>query len=270
MAYATGPGAAKIYYETFGESGPWVVLIQGLGLSSRFWFDLPDRLVKDTPTCRVVILDNRGVGRTDRPSGAYRMADMADDVVSVLDAAGIDRAYVVGISMGGMIAQHVAIRHPKRVAGLVLMATTPGMPHGRLPSPRALATLLSIPLTPKKRAGLALSRILLPKKHQSRAKELMWRWPAALAAEPTHPRAFFSQFAAVIRHSTGFRLRGITCPTIVITGAEDILVPTHNSRILAKKIPTATLEILDDVAHGIPLMDERVVHRALGKLWARA
>jgi pimeloyl-ACP methyl ester carboxylesterase len=267
MPYATRPGA-QIYYETFGTTGPWVVLIQGLGLSSRFWFDLPDRLVNDTPTCRVVILDNRGVGRTDRPGGVYRMADMADDVAAVLDAASIDRAYVVGISMGGMIAQHVAIRHASRVAGLVLMATTPGMPHGRLPSPRALATLLTIPLTPKKRAGAALSRILLPKKHQPRAKELMSRWPAALAAEPTHPRTFFAQFHAVLRHSTGFRLRGIRCPTIVVSGEDDILVPSHNSRILAKKIPRATLEILPDVAHGIPLMDERVVHRALAKLWA--
>jgi pimeloyl-ACP methyl ester carboxylesterase len=228
---------------------------------------LPQRLIADKPECRVVILDNRGVGRSDRPAGAYQMAHMADDVAAVLDSVKIDRAYVVGISMGGMIAQHVALRHGRRVEGLVLLATTPGLPHGRPPGPRTLATLLTIPLARKRNAGIALSRILLPKRHQSRAKEIMWRWPAALAAEPTHPRAFFSQFSAVLRHSTGFRLKGIACPTVVVTGADDILVPPHNSRILAKHIPRATLEILPDVAHGVPLMDERVVHRALARLW---
>lgn len=266
--FVTTKDGTRIHYETFGASGPWVVLIQGLGLSSRFWFDLPERLVNDSPTCRVVILDNRGVGRTDRPGGVYKMADMADDVAAVLDDVGADRAYVVGISMGGMIAQHVALRHPKRVEGLVLLATMPGFPHARLPSPRTLATLLSIPLTARRSAGVALSRILLPKKHQHRARELMWRWPAALAAEPTHPRAFFAQLGAVLRHSTGFRLHGIRCPTVVVTGEDDILVPPKNSHFLAKKIPRATLEVLPDVAHGVPLADERVVHRALAKLWA--
>jgi pimeloyl-ACP methyl ester carboxylesterase len=270
MAFATGHDGARIHYETFGTEGPWVVLIQGLGLSSRFWFDLPQRLVADTPTCRVVVLDNRGVGRSDRPPGVYQMAQMADDVAAVLDAQSIDRAYVVGISMGGMIAQHVALRHARRVAGLVLMATTPGLPHGRPPHPRVLATLLGIPLARKKNAGVALSRILLPKRHQPRAREIMARWPAALAAEPTHPRTFFAQFGAVLRHSTGFRLGGIACPTVVVTGAEDILVPPRNSHFIAQKIRGATLEVLPDVAHGIPLMDERVVHRALARLWSGA
>jgi pimeloyl-ACP methyl ester carboxylesterase len=266
MAFATGHGGARIHYETFGEKGPVIVLIQGLGLSSTFWFDLPQRLVAATPPYRVVVLDNRGVGRSDRPRGVYRMDQMADDVAAVLDAAKIERAYVVGISMGGMIAQHVALRHPKRVEGLVLMATTPGLPHGRPPSPRALATLLTLPLARKRDAGIALSRILLPKRHQARAREIMARWPAALAAEPTRPLSFFAQFGAVLRHSTGFRLRRIQCPTVVVTGADDILVPPVNSRVLAKKIRGATLEVLPDVAHGIPLMDERVVHRAIARM----
>ena len=114
----------RIHWESHGESrGPAVVLVQGLGLSSRFWFDQPARLSKHQ---RVITLDNRGTGRSDKPRRPYRLPQMADDVARVIREANAGPAIVVGISMGGMIAQHVAMRHPKDVAGLVLIATTPG------------------------------------------------------------------------------------------------------------------------------------------------
>ncbi len=268
MAYAFGRQGNRVYYETRGTSGPWVVLIQGLGLSSRFWFEQPERLLAADPPYRVLLVDNRGVGRSDRAGRPFRIADMADDVAAALRAASIPRAYVVGISLGGMIAQEVALRHPKMVQGLVLLATTPGLPHGHLPTPRALATLLSLPLRHRSAPAKAVAHILLSPKHMPDAKTLLAKWPAAFAEEPRDTRAFFTQFAAVLRHSTGRRLHRITCPTVVVGGGADMLIPVANSRLLAKKIPHATLEVLPDIAHGIPVVDEQVVERSLATLRA--
>ncbi|HEY3355043.1 MAG TPA: alpha/beta hydrolase [Polyangia bacterium] len=261
MPHAIGPGGARIFYESQGR-GPAVVLIQGLGLSSRFWFDIPARLAA---RYRVVTIDNRGVGRSDRPGGLYRMGTMARDVVAVLDQQGLERAVVVGISLGGMIAQHVTLRYPGRVRGLVLLASTPGLPHGSLPGVEVLAALVSLPFA-RPGSSAAFARLLLPRRHLPRARELFARWPAALAQDPVSPRIFLAQLAAAAAHSTGWRLGEIRCPTVVIAGADDVLIPPHNSRVLARRIPRAVLEIVPDVGHALPLLDEVVVERALARL----
>ena len=268
MPFTTGHGGVRIHYQVFGDDGPWVVLVQGLGLSSKFWFHMPQVILDGTKprAHRVLILDNRGTGQSARPGGTYRMAHMADDVIAAMDAAGARTATVVGISMGGMIAQHVAIRHPARVSGLVLLATSPGMPHMRLPPARTLATLLSLPLGD--RTGRRLAGLLLPAMHLPRARELLAHWPAALAADRVPARTFFAQLAAVCLHSTGFKLRALRVPTVVVTGAEDLLVHPKNSSIIAKLIPGAALEVIPNVGHGIPILDERVVLRALQRLEA--
>jgi 3-oxoadipate enol-lactonase len=274
MPFATGAGGARIHYEVRGDAketpSPAVVLVQGLGLSSRFWFDLPERLAKGARPRRVVVLDNRGVGRSDKPRGPYRMATLADDVAAVLDAAGVGRAVVVGISLGGMIAQHVALRHPDKVAGLVLLATTAGFPHARLPTARALATLLGLPIAsrfrPPAQVGRALARLLLAEKDVPRARELLSQWPAAMRAEPMLPQSYFAQLAAVATHSTGSRLRHIACPTVVVTGDSDVLIPSHNSRLIARLVPGAHLEVVRECGHAIPASDPECIERALVKL----
>jgi pimeloyl-ACP methyl ester carboxylesterase len=186
-----------------------------------------------------------------------------------MDAAGVRRAVVVGISMGGMIAQHVALRHPNRVDGLVLLATTPGLPHGRLPGLKALAALVSLPLFLPRGGGKLLAKILLPEAEQGNARELMREWPAALKEDRMPPFAFLGQLTAAMLHSTGFRLGKIEVPVVVVGAAHDVLVPASNSRKLASLIPGADLEIVADAAHGIPLTDRGVVRRALDRLRAR-
>src|SRR5580700_637459 len=172
MPYAVGARGARVHYQVVGERGDWVVLLQGLGLSSRFWFEQPELLANDPKRPRrVLVIDNRGAGKSDTPRPPYRMRQMADDVVAAMDAANVRRAVVVGISMGGMIAQHVALRHPQRVDGLVLIATTPGLPHGRLPGLRALATLVSLPLLLPRGGGKLLAKILLPEAAMPDARE---------------------------------------------------------------------------------------------------
>ena len=264
MPFAVSSGSTRIYFDVLGAEGPHVVLLQGLALSSTFWFDLPRRLtVESERPCRAVIIDNRGVGRSDRPWGPYRMGTLADDVAAVLDAVGAARAFVVGISLGGMIAQHVALRHPARVSGLGLLATTPGVPFGTLPDPATLLALLRLPLA---RDPKAVARILLSEKHMPQARRLLGKWPAAMKAEPVMPRVFFSQFAAAAGHSTGFKLGSIRCPTVVVAGAEDQVIPPDNARRLARRIPGAVLEILPDVGHGIPAVDDQVLVRTVGRL----
>lgn len=266
MAHATSKDGIKVHYEVIeprsGKARRNVVLVQGLGLSSRFWFDQRDLLSDDS---RVVLLDNRGTGRSDRPRGPYRLPAMADDVAAVMDAASVDDAVVVGISMGGMIAQHVAMRHPHRVAGLVLMATAPGHPWSILPKMSTIATLLSAPLQ-RGRPSRKYNRLLLPECELDRAHEHLARWPAALAEDPITAKTFLRQFFGVMTNWTGADHAKIRCPAVVITGAEDILIPPENSARLAKRISRSHLEVLPDVAHAVPLLRPQVVRRAISKL----
>jgi pimeloyl-ACP methyl ester carboxylesterase len=270
MPIATSSRNVRIHYDVHEPHGEPrcapVVLIQGLGLSSRFWFDLPARLAAD-PKCpyRVITLDNRGTGRSDKPRGPYRMRDMADDVASVLDAVGARHAIVVGISMGGMIAQSVALRHPQRVDGLVLLATTPGLPHGKLPRLSALAALLTVPFA-RSRGSRALARLLLPDDAIDRAAEILREWPAAFREHPISAAAFFAQLAAAATHSTGFLLKRVEVPTVIVTGEHDVLIPPVNSEILARRLRRSVLEVVPGAAHALPMTDERVVERALERL----
>ena len=117
-------GDVSLYYESTGDGPPPVLLIMGLGMNATGWWRTIPELAG--AGLRVLAFDNRGVGRSDSAPGPYTIAMMADDAVAILDAAGIDRAHVYGISLGGMIAQAVALEHPDRLERLVLGATTPG------------------------------------------------------------------------------------------------------------------------------------------------
>ncbi|HEX3772295.1 MAG TPA: alpha/beta hydrolase [Polyangiaceae bacterium] len=272
MPFATGPGGARIYYEVHGTRGPAAILIQGLGLSSRFWFGAPERLAAGPDPWRAITPDHRGVGKSDRPRGRYSMRLFADDIAAVLDDARVDRAYVVGISLGGMIAQHVALRHPSRVAGLVLIATTAGFPHVRPPTARALARFLALPLGGKLRKrdiDPSFARLLLAERDVARAAELLAGWPAALETERTSLLVYAAHFAALLGHSTGAHLERIRCPTVILTGDDDILLPNENSRLLARLLPGAHLEVVPG-GHIVPASDPECVRRALDRARAMA
>jgi pimeloyl-ACP methyl ester carboxylesterase len=254
-----------IHWESHGiERGPAVVLVQGLGLSSRFWFDQPQRLAKRG---RVITLDNRGTGRSDKPRRPYRLPQMADDVARVIREANAGPAIVVGISMGGMIAQHVAMRHPRDVRALVLLATTPGHPHGTFPAPRALATLLRAPSQRRNPAALReFNRLLLPEHELDNAHVHLSRWPEALAQDPLAMQTFVRHFLAVMTNWTGANVARIEHPAIVVHGEDDILVPPRNGETLAKLIPRAELMMLPRVAHAVPTLVPDIIERALERL----
>ena len=245
---------AHIHYSVHGPSsararGPAVILVQGLGLSSRFWFDVPDLLASDPARPRYVLaLDNRGTGKSDKPGGVWTMGTMADDVVAVLDHAGVDAAFVVGISMGGMIALHVALRHPSRVRGLVLIATTSGFLLGALPEMRALG------------------RLLLPESKWSRAREIFRDWPSAMRDDPTSAATFAAHCFAASTHNVTRHLRKIRCPAVIVSGSDDALIPLRNAEVLAREIPGAELEVIPDTGHAVFAEDRDLVRRMVVRL----
>ena len=261
--------SVRIHWESRGaSSGPAVVLVQGLGLSSRFWFDQPERLLASGAP-RVVLVDNRGTGRSDKPRAPYRLPQMADDVARVIREAGAGPAVVVGISMGGMIAQHVAMRHPRDVRALVLLATTPGLPHAKLPAPSTLRLLLGAPRMRRDAATLRrFNRLLLPENELDRAHVHFARWPEALAHDPLSTPTFVRHFFAVSTNWTGARVRRIEQPTVVIHGAEDILVPPENGERLARLLPRGRLVMLPGVAHAVSLLAPDAIGRAVRELEA--
>lgn len=264
MPFATTP--LSIHYQDVGEGDP-VVLLQGLTLSSRFWFDIPERVA--ARGFRVLAPDNRGTGESEAPKRPFSMASFAHDVAAVLDAAGVERAFVAGISMGGMIAQNFALLYPDRVRGLVLMATTPGLPHGHLPSLSTLRTLFAMGFKRGRDAGSALAELLLPPEAIPNAREILRDWPGAMAAEKRSPSTFAAHMGAIATHSTARRLPKLRVPVHVMTGDSDVLVPPENSELIARLVPGATFERVPRTGHAITAFDREIVGRALERVRER-
>ncbi len=247
VAYAELRGL-RIYYETAGE-GPPLVMIMGLGANADWWG--PATVPALARHFRVLVFDNRDAGRTSLAAAPYSIRDMADDTVALMDHVGIGRARVVGASMGGMIAQELVLGYPERVERLVLACTTPGQSTGVPPTPEALADLM------RDRSTLSLAEIV-----QSLIRVLFspaWvaanadRVPEALARLGTHPitpEGYQRQLLAISQFEAGPRLGEIRCPTLVMHGTADPLVPVENGRILAERIPGARLELFEGAAHG--------------------
>jgi pimeloyl-ACP methyl ester carboxylesterase len=243
-----------IHYETHGPGdAPPLLLIMGLGLSSGAWDRLPARL---QDRFRVIVFDNRGVGRSRHGEGLWSMRDLAGDAAAVLHAAGVDEAgaFVFGISMGGMIAQELALQHPRLVRSLILGATGPSWRHGRRPDPQVVLALLAANLLGPRAHG-RIAPLLVSREFARERPDELHRWLRGAGVGP--PAAVLRQMMAILGHSTLPRLERIRCPTLVITGTDDRLVPPGNSRILHERIPGARLAELPGVGHVFPLEREQ-------------
>ena len=239
-------GTLRIAYELRGTMHwrrPWLVLIQGMGLDRSGWGPVLRRLRRHF---RLVLVDNRGFGRSDRPTGSFAVADMAGDVVAVLDAAGIRRAHVLGASLGGMAAQELAIRHPERVDGLVLACTTPGWPFA-YPMPLASARLLAgTARLPAEAARLRHTENALAAGPDR--PELMRRLLAVQGSRPADSAVLSAQAFAGSRYA-GRPLARIRARTLVLHGGADAVVDPRNGRLLAARIPGARLVTFPGLGH---------------------
>jgi pimeloyl-ACP methyl ester carboxylesterase len=256
----------NLSYERRGD-GPVVVLVQGLGLPGDLWLNLPGGLVKSGFT--VVTPDNRGTGQSDAPTPPYTMRQLAGDLAAVIRDVDRGPAVVVGISFGGMVAQHLALRHASLVRGLVLAATTCGPPVGRPPSLRVFWTLVrSFNYAPE--TGRRLHELMLhPHTLRSGGPRIFEEWERAVTQRPTGWRGLWGQVSAATLHSTGFSLHDIHCPTVVITGEDDRVVPPVNSRILADRIPGAELVMVSRAGHAFPLENPAALPDAIRRVQQR-
>jgi 3-oxoadipate enol-lactonase len=244
MPYTAASGF-RMYYEEHGSGFP-LLLINGLGSDHLEWLH---QLPAFEARFRTVVFDNRGTGRSDVPPGPYTTAQMADDAASLLRDLGIARAHVVGVSLGGMIAQEVALRHPERVDGLVLGCTGPGGELAVRPSPEAMA-VFALATGKDREAEL---RRMLPFLYtdaclRERPEEVEGFVRRRLD-HPTPPEGYLSQLAAAVAHDASSRLEMIRARTLVVTGDADRLVDWENSLRLAGRIPGARLVVLPGAPH---------------------
>jgi len=243
-------GTTALHYELVGDPrAPALVLIRGLARSIGYWLDFRDRVAR---RFRLVLLDNRGVGRSDRPRPPYRTTQMADDVAAVLDHAGIDRAHVFGVSLGGMIAQWVALRHPARVDRLALGCTTAGGSLGRRVPVDAAASLLRGAFMPFEGAMRHTAPFVISASTLSSRPDVLERWMALAREQPVPLPALLGQLLAGMRHDASGHLDRIEAPTLVLTGDADRLIPAANSYLLAERIPGARLCVLPGAGHDFP------------------
>ena len=232
MPYTDAPGF-RMYYEEHGSGFP-LLLINGLGSDHLEWLH---QLPAFDAHFRVVVFDNRGTGMTDVPPGPYTTAQMADDAASLLRALGIARAHVLGVSLGGMIAQEVALRHPDRVDGLVLGCTGPGGELSVRPSPEAMAAFaLAKGEDPEAELRRMLPFLYTDACIRERPGEIEGFVRRRLD-HPTPPEGYLAQLSAAVTHDASSRLEKIRARTLVITGDADRLVNWENSLRLAGTDP---------------------------------
>jgi 3-oxoadipate enol-lactonase len=242
MPYVTSAGTNH-YWEEDGSGDP-LLLIMGLGATLEWWHRLIPVLA---PRFRTIVYDNRGVGRSDVPPGPYSIPAMAEDAVAVMRAAGIESGDVFGASMGGMIAQELALHHPARVRSLILGCTACGGTHV-VPAAKEVAVALNARATMTREAAMwAMAPYIFDAgtPRERIAEDIAIRLKATVAND-----GYFAQLAG-IRAWTGTydRLATLTMPTLVIHGETDQLVPPENGRIIAKAIPGARLVMLPHASH---------------------
>jgi 3-oxoadipate enol-lactonase len=239
---------SQLHWDRTG-SGPPVLLIMGLGLSGGAWWRTVPVLAQ---RLQVLTFDNRGVGRSRSLQLAYTTEAMADDAVSVLDAAGVKRVHVYGISLGGMVAQQLALRHPQRVRSLVLGATHPGGPHMQRPDVDVMAFLWERLLLPSEDAAWRSVPLNYSERCRAEHPERIAEDVAQRLAHPFSEQAYRAQLFAAALHDCYDRLNRIQVPTLVVHGAEDRMIPVENGRLLAERIPGAQLVELEDTGHLYP------------------
>ncbi|HEY6560203.1 MAG TPA: alpha/beta fold hydrolase [Polyangiaceae bacterium] len=240
-------GDVSIAYSSQGEGPETILLIAGLGCRAADWGQaFPGYL---TERYRVVRFDNRGAGASSKPDDPFTLEDMAADAIAVLDAVQAARTHVVGVSMGGMIAQLLALDHPERCASLTLVSTNFGGRDVIAPTAEALA-LFRPPrgTTAEEITRLSMHVLTAPGFAQQHPEAVETMVRIAMAA-PTPRRAFGAQLQAILESDRSERVRHITVPTLVIHGDSDTLIPAGNGRALAERIPGARFELVESCGH---------------------
>jgi len=241
-----GDAGAELYWERSGRGEP-LLLIQGLSGTHFTWGEPFLSLLEPDFDC--VTFDNRGIGGSAEASGPFTIAEMADDALAVMDAAGLETAHVLGISMGGMIAQQLALQAPDRLRTLILGCTYPGGPGSALIAPEDAGPLLEAMGSGNlDRVIEAMYEVNLSPGFRDDPANFD-DFKAMATAAPARQQTVQLQLQAVAGHDVQARLAEIAAPTLVIHGTEDRMIPVANGELIASRIPGARLEILEGVGH---------------------
>jgi len=266
MPWATATDGVRLHYEVIGfGKRPPVLFVQGLGAEKNGWNLQRAALAL---RWRTIALDNRGAGRSEKPEGTYDLEQMADDAIAVLDAAGVDAAHVVGLSMGGAISQIITLKYPHRVRSLTLVATACRNHEWReelLKSWADIAQTQGMGALGREAARWTIG----PRSFRRVLPALGWLGPVQLF---NPARAFVSQVNAILRtdDSISVELGNISCPTLVVVGNQDILTPRGDAEEIASLIPTAELVVISGGAHGLTIEHAATFNRVLLEFLGRA
>jgi pimeloyl-ACP methyl ester carboxylesterase len=254
-----------IHYRVYGQGEP-LLLIMGLGGNADWWDDKTLDILAGR--YQVVTFDNRGAGRSGKPEGPYTIPLMASDAVGLMDHLGWESANILGISMGGMIAQEIACTYPERVKRLVLVSTHCGGKE-QVPASREIYAALYAPRKGLSEEDIARASLFLlyPQEYIEKNPERIEETIRRTLIAPVKPECFMAQLTAISNWSIHARLADMNKPTLIIAGGRDILIPPENSRVLAEAIPDSRLVIIPEAGHAITAMfPEEVAHEVLGFL----
>jgi len=249
----------EVAYDLQGSGEPLVMIHGAQGDQSMFSGLAP----AFASQFRVLTFDQRGSGLSEKPDMEYSIAMLADDTATLMEHLGFASAHIVGVSMGGMIAQEFALRHPRKVRALVLGCTTPGGPKAVRLGGEALTNAYSTKPMSAEERGRALAEAAFTKGYIQKHPEII---PAMIEARrqcSIDPVALGHRMKAAYAHDAFDRLSQITCPTLVITGKDDVLISWENSRILAERIPGAKLMLLEPAGHCFWLERPEQSHQAI-------
>jgi len=264
----TKVGDINIYYEVHGEGEP-LLLIMGLGADVTGWLFQTSEFSKEY---RVIVFDNRGVGRTDAPDSPYSIEMMADDAAGLLYALGIEKAHIIGLSMGGMIAQELALKYPQRVKSLILATTAAGPSEGIFRAGHVIDTwarMVQEGVSLETRIGEQLIWIFTDKFFENEEQFNMTLNVMLSNPYPQPAYALARQVAACLEHDARDRLGQIAVPTLVLVAKEDILLPVKLSEAIAAGIPSAELVVLEGGGHGFNFEIPDKFNQAVLDFWAR-
>lgn len=253
----------ELYYETHGEGKP-LVLISGLGYTLWLWHRMVPILAEHF---QVITFDNRGIGQSDQPPGPYTAQMLAADTAGLLDALGVENAIILGHSMGGFIAQAMALDYPEKVAKLILSSTSFGGPRHVPATPEAMKILTDVTTDALTRFKNGLTVSTSPgwaEKHP----EILEDWTKWRVANPIEPSAYQAQLAiglALFPEAAAFEheLSQIKVPTLILSGAHDKVVPPDNAALLSEKIADSIVVIFPDAGHFFPIEIPEAASRAV-------
>ena len=244
--HSTQVGDIKMGYRIYGNGYP-LVMIMGYGSTMKLWE--PDLIRMLSSRFKVIVFDNRGMGNTEMGQRAFTIEQFADDTTGLMDALGIRQAHVLGWSMGALIAEEVVLRHPGKVKKLVLYAAHCNaslLP----PAPEVIQKLTDTSGTPEEQ-GMRFISVLFPpdwlQSHGERIKEVFYRPLGNISTETVAKQSM----AIGTWKGCCDRLGEINNPTLVISGADDVLVPPQNARYLASKVRNAQLVLSENGGHGL-------------------